>query len=134
MATVRVEHDNVALVRRGFEAFGTGDMAALAELFHPDATWHAAPTGVLTGDYRGRDAIFASFAQLHGETGGTFESVPTLMASADGRVFVHANVSGRRKGRTLSSDEVIIFTLVDGTVRDVRIYVGDHDAQVAFWS
>jgi len=41
---------NVATVRRGFQAFTDRDMATLSELFHPDAKWHSAPTGVLGGD------------------------------------------------------------------------------------
>jgi hypothetical protein len=58
MAT-QVELDNVALVRRGFELFGAGDLQALAPLFDPAAIWKSAPLGVLGGNLAGRDKIFA---------------------------------------------------------------------------
>jgi ketosteroid isomerase-like protein len=32
--------DNADLVRRGYAAFSTGDMATLSELFASDAVWH----------------------------------------------------------------------------------------------
>jgi ketosteroid isomerase-like protein len=32
--------DNASLVRRGYAAFSTGDMATLSELFADDAVWH----------------------------------------------------------------------------------------------
>jgi ketosteroid isomerase-like protein len=42
-------HPNEDLVRRGYDAFGSGDMQTLRELFHPDIVWHApATTGAWT--------------------------------------------------------------------------------------
>lgn len=134
MATTQVEQDNVALVRRGFEAFAAGDMEALGRLFAADATWHSTPAGVLTGDYTGRDAIFAMFGLLAAETNGSFRTVPGLFASAGDRVFVECVATGTRQGRTLESDDILVFTVRDGTVRDVRFYPHDHPAAVRFWS
>ncbi len=34
------EHPNIELSRRGYAAFGTGDMATLTELIADDAVWH----------------------------------------------------------------------------------------------
>jgi len=52
------EHPNAELARRGYEAFGTGDMAVLAELIAENAVWHLGGRNRLSGDYEGRDAIF----------------------------------------------------------------------------
>lgn len=134
MATTQVEQDNATLVRRGFEAFSTGDMAALDQLFHPAATWSAPPVGVLGGDQTGRDAIFAMFGTLGRETNGSFKVVPSTFASAGDQVFVRATATGTRNGKTIASDEVLIFTLADGKVRDVRFYMFDYPGNVAFWS
>ncbi len=131
---VVVEQDNLAAVRRGFEAFRDGDMAALAQLFHPDATWNVAPTGVLGGNRTGRDDIFAMFALLGAETHGSFSVVPNAFAAAGDRVFVQATARGQRNGRSIVSEEVLVFTLSQGQVRDVHLYVHDHPANVAFWS
>ena len=66
------EHPNVELTRRGYDAFATGDLAALSELLADDVTWHVRGVGPLSGDYHGRDEVFAFFGRLAEETAGTF--------------------------------------------------------------
>jgi uncharacterized protein len=133
MATTNVEQDNVASVRRGFEAFRNRDMATLTELFDQDAKWRTAPTGVLRGDRSGRDDIFAMFAQLGEETQGTFSVRPLGFAAGGDQVFVEAIATGQRNGKTLNSDEVLIFTLADGKVREVKLFTHDYPATIEFW-
>ncbi|HEV7180578.1 MAG TPA: nuclear transport factor 2 family protein [Candidatus Baltobacteraceae bacterium] len=134
MTTAQVEQSNIELVRRGFAAFAAADMAALTDLFDASASWHSSPLGVMTGHYHDRNAIFASFAQLQTETAGTFRSKPTAMAASGDKVFVQAEVTGERNGRKLQSDEVFVFTMADGRVRDVQLYHGDHPGSAAFWA
>lgn len=133
MATTNVEQENVASVRRGFEAFTNHDMATLGELFYPDAKWRTAPTGVLEGDRAGRDSIFRMFAQLGTETQGSFSVRPLGFAASGDQVFVHASATGQRNGKTLTSDEILLFTLAGGKIRDVQLFVYDYPANVAFW-
>ncbi len=130
----QTETENIALIKRGFDAFAAGDMTALAELFDPGVQWHAERVGVLTGEYDGRDALFASFAQLGQETDGTFKSKPVAFAATGDDVFVNASASGKRKGRTLEQDEALIFSVKDGRVRAVRLFTRDYKAAEAFWS
>jgi ketosteroid isomerase-like protein len=54
MATTQVEISNIAMIRRGFEAFAAGDIEAVSGLFASDATWKGAP-GILGGDLTGRE-------------------------------------------------------------------------------
>ena len=54
--------DNLSVLRDGYQAFADGDMARLGELFADEAVWHAPGQNPLSGDYRGKDAIFALFA------------------------------------------------------------------------
>jgi uncharacterized protein len=134
MATTQVEQDNVALVRRGFDAFSAGDMPALTELFAADAAWHGPTTGVLEGDHIGRDNIFKMFGQLGTETSGTFRVSAGAFAASGDRVFVQTMATGQRKGKSLESDEVLVFTLNGGKVTKIRFYLSDFQANVDFWS
>ena len=45
--------ENIALVRRGYDAFSSGDMATLGQLFAEDAVWNSPGTGVISGRERG---------------------------------------------------------------------------------
>ncbi|MGA2760974.1 MAG: nuclear transport factor 2 family protein [Candidatus Cybelea sp.] len=134
MTSSHAEIDNVDRVKKGFEAFAASDMEGLNELFDADAKWRGDPTGILAGNYDGRDAIFAMFAQVGQETGGTFRSIPSTMAASGDKVFVHCDVTGDRKGRKLKSGEVLIFTLAGGRVREVHLYQADHAQNAAFWA
>lgn len=134
MTTTQLEQDNIALVRRGFDAFARGDMATLGDLFGTEASWHIAACGVIAGNYRGRDAIFAFFAQLGGETGGTFRSEPHAIAAEKDRVFVECSLSGTRHGRSAALKTVLVFTIADGLVKNVDDYALDYRAAETFWS
>lgn len=134
MPTTDVEQENLAQVRRGFEAFGAQDMATLTQLFTEDATWRSAPTGVLGGDRTGRSDIFTMFGILGQETRGNFKVVPHTFAASGDQVFVRATATAARNGKTLESDEVLVFTLADGQVRNVQFFMHDHAANAAFWA
>jgi ketosteroid isomerase-like protein len=133
MTTAFLELDNVTLVRRGYEAFSSGDVGALKELFHEDAVWHGTPTGVLRGTYRGRAAIVDFLGQVQRETAGSFRLKPVAMASEGNRVFVQTESSARRHGQLLRSSDIAVFTIERERVVEVRAYSGDHPAAAAFW-
>jgi uncharacterized protein len=134
MTSTQVELDNIDRIRKGFEAFAASDIATLSELFDANAVWRAEPTGILAGDYDGRDAIFAMFMQMAQETTGTFRAVPTAMAASSDKVFVQVNATGERQGSTLNAGEVLVFTLADGRIREVRLYQENPSQNAEFWS
>jgi uncharacterized protein len=55
---------NVDTARSAYEAFGSGDLAALQDSFAEDAVWVTSDELPLGGEVRGRDAILANFAQI----------------------------------------------------------------------
>jgi ketosteroid isomerase-like protein len=134
MPATDVEQANIAAVRRGFEAFSSQDMATLTQLFREDATWTAEETGVIGGNRTGRNDIFTMFGQLGQETQGNFKVVPSTFAASGDDVFVRCTATGKRNGKTLDSDQVLVFTMADGHVRNVQFYMHDYPANAAFWS
>ena len=134
MTAAHVGQDNVALVKRGYEAFGTGDMAALMGMYHPDATFYTVPHDAADGTYRGRDAIFAFLGELVSASEGTFKVTPAAMAAADNRVFVLQELSGKRQGRSLQENTVMVFTIDGGLVREMREFITPQSGIEAFWA
>ena len=96
--------ENAEIVRRGYEAFNSGDMDTLTEIFDERASWHTPGRGPLAGDHQGREACFAQFGRYVRETGGTFKAtLQHLLKSDDGCVVgVHHN-SADRDGKHLWS-------------------------------
>ena len=61
--------ENVAIMRRAYEAFNTGDIDTLIEIFDESVVWHLPGRSSMANDYQGRDATLAYFGQLGQETG-----------------------------------------------------------------
>ena len=127
--------ENAELVRRGYAAFNTADMATLTELFDENAAWHTPGRGPLAGDHEGREATFAQFGQYGGQTAGTFQAtLEDVLATDDGRVVgVHHNTA-ERNGKHLDVRACVVFELKDGRVIDGREYFYDLHAWDEFWS
>jgi uncharacterized protein len=43
--------ENAAIIRRGYEAFNSGDMETLTEIFDEGAVWHTPGRSSLAGDH-----------------------------------------------------------------------------------
>jgi ketosteroid isomerase-like protein len=128
------ETQNIAAIRRGYEAFAKGDIETLKTLFAPNAIWHSVATGVLPGNYRGAQAIMEFFGRLAQETNGTVRAeLQTIAASGDHVFALHRN-TGKRKGKTVDTKSVLVFKLDKGVVTEVAEFRFDHPAEVHFWS
>ncbi len=58
------EHPNVARIKGGYAAFASGDFVALNDVFAEDLLWHEKGHNQLSGDCKGRDAVYAHFGKL----------------------------------------------------------------------
>jgi uncharacterized protein len=128
------DSQNIAVIRRGYEAFAKGDIETLKTLFAADAAWHATATGILPGNYRGVQAILEFFLRLAQESEGTLRAEPQTMAAAGDHVLVLERDTGKRKGRTLDTRSVLTFKLNKGVVTEVADFPFDHPALAEFWS
>ena len=89
---------DVDVVRALFGTFASGDLAALADLLHADATWHHHNDDRLGGMHRGADAIIAYLTESALVTAGTLHAEPQSVM-ADDAIKVDSTV--------LSLDQVI---------------------------
>jgi len=127
-------HPNEDLVRRGYAAFSTGDMATLDELFADDITWHASGRSVVSGDFEGKEAVFAYFGRLVQETGGTFRIEVHDVLANDEHVVALTTASAERQGKSLENAKgVQIFHIRDGKVTESWFHSGDQYADDAFF-
>jgi len=127
--------ENVAIMRRAYEAFNTGDIDTLTELFDESAVWHLPGRSSFAKDYQGREATLAYFGQLAEETGGTFRAeLQHLTADDEGRVVGIQRSTGDRNGKHLDVGDSIVFELKDGRITDGREHFHDLYAWDEFWA
>jgi uncharacterized protein len=128
------ELQNIDVVRRGYEAFAKGDIETLKTLFSASANWRQTEAGVLKGSYQGAPAILEFFGQLAHETQGSLRVEPQAITASGDHVFVWERFTGKRKGQTLETTEVIIFKLDKGVVAEAITFQSNYTAFAKFWS
>jgi ketosteroid isomerase-like protein len=120
-------------IHRVFDAFGGGDARALVEVIAEDAVWRVVGNASVSREYRGREEIFGLFRETRRLTGGTYLS-ELRWALADGEHAVAVyRARGRRLGRELDIDQVLLITLRDGRWQEVLALPTDPDAFESFW-
>ncbi len=118
-------HPNEDLLRRGYAAFGAGDVDAVLSLFADDIVWHSGGVNQLAGDYRGHEEVMGFFGRLMEVTGGTFrmEIHDVLAGDQHGAVLVTAH--GEREGQTLAMREVDVWHLAGGKATEFWAFPED---------
>lgn len=126
--------DNAELVQRGYAAFSAGDMATLTELFAEDAVWHAPGSSPMSGSKKGRSAILAFFGEIMtGSAGTATVTVQHVIGGDDHTIGLHRN-HAERNGNMLDQDAVLVFTIADGRVTEVKEFHEDTTRSDKFWS
>jgi ketosteroid isomerase-like protein len=114
--------ENTDVLKRGYEAFNSGDIETLTEIFADDIRWEGPNTqGVpMSGTHEGRDAVFQAFGQIN-ESFEKFRVSPDEMIEQDGTVVVLSHVEGTTKsGNEVKLPGAEIFRVSGGKATRVQ--------------
>ena len=126
--------ENVAIIRRGFEAFNKADVETLSEIIAKDCVQHMAGNNRFSGDHKGRDNILAMYGEMGELTGGTMQAVlGDVYASEHGAVALYT-ATAMRNGKSLNEKYALVFQLVDGKAVDLDDVPLDGTVNDAFWA
>jgi ketosteroid isomerase-like protein len=128
------DHPNAKLLKDGYAAFERGDMAALNELFAQDVVWHLGGNNQLSGEHKGRDAVFAAFAKSVTLSGGTFKVELHDVVANDEHAVALTRATASREGRSIDVGDVDVYHVKGGKVTEMWSFTGDQAATDAFWS
>ncbi|TET99249.1 MAG: nuclear transport factor 2 family protein [Dehalococcoidia bacterium] len=128
------EHPNVALLRRGYEAFAKGDMATLTELFSEDTVWHEPGNNPLSGEQRGREAVFAMFGRTAQLSGGTYRVELHDVLANDEHAVALSRMTGTRQGKETNSVAVQVYHMRNEKITEAWNFFQDQRAYDEFWS
>lgn len=127
------EHPNATLVRQGYDALNTGNLSFFVEHYADDVVEHQPGQNLLSGDYKGVDAVLGFYGRLAQETAGTFRAeLESVLANEQRVVSVHHSTA-QRNGKALDCRTSLIFEFRDGKVVDIDTLDEDQDAWEEFF-
>jgi ketosteroid isomerase-like protein len=126
---------NLENLRRAYKAFSAGDMATLNGLMTDDTVWHILGHNPLSGDYKGKDAVFGFFGKLMELSGGTFKlEVHDTLANDEHSIGL-VTESAERNGKKWESRAAhVVHTDSDGRTREFWAFQEDQADTDAFWA
>jgi len=133
MATTAI-HSNAQVARRAYEAFGSGDMATVRQLMTDDTVWHILGKNPLSGDKKGKDAVFSFFGQLMQLSGGTFHLDIHDVLASDQHTIVLVTEHAEKDGKKWRSNAVhVIHPDAEGRTKEFWAFQEDQRAADDFW-
>jgi uncharacterized protein len=124
--------ENATRVRKGYEAFNHGDVAALTDLFTEDIVWHFPGASKLGGDHIGRDATLSVLGGYGAASDGTLKATVVDVMASDDHVSGIAIDTASAGGKTLNVRSTVVFAMQGGKVTEAWHYVNDVLALDAF--
>jgi ketosteroid isomerase-like protein len=125
---------DAATIRAGYEAFGKGDIPAVAQLLADDIAWHIPGRSDLSGDYRGRDEVIAFFTQVAQRSEGSFRlEIHDLLASDEHVVAIVTEIA-HRGDQVLNARTTHVWHVRDGQATEFWALAADGYALDEFWS
>jgi uncharacterized protein len=99
-----------------------------------DAVWRVAGASPVSGEAHGRAAIIELFRETRRQTDGSYLSeLRWALGDGDHAVAVY-RARGKRLGRELDIDQVLLITLRDGRWQEIVAVPTDPAPFAAFWA
>ncbi|HVE64068.1 MAG TPA: nuclear transport factor 2 family protein [Mycobacteriales bacterium] len=126
---------DVATVRKGYAAFGKGDLGTLRKLFAPDVVHRVGGNSTLTGDYEGPDAVLELYGRIAEESHSTFTAdLEEVFEDRNGHVLSLHRERAERNGRQHDQRHILLFTFLGGLILSLEECAEDLKAEDAFWA
>ncbi len=125
---------NAELIRRGYDAFSRGDLAAVFRVLGEEISWHVPGRSPLSGDFSGHEQVGQFFASTMALSGGTFRiDIQDIVDHGD-QVIVLCTVAAERNGQAWSSPEVHVWRVDGDRAVAFREFQGDQQTEDEFWN
>ena len=123
--------ERLDVVRRIYDAFGSGDMDTVARLI-ARADWYEADGMPYAGHYRGAEEVFANvFANIARDVQGFSARPDELLLAGDDRVVGLGRYSGTGRAGKVDTAFAHVWTVRDGEIVKFVQYADTHQYRQA---
>jgi ketosteroid isomerase-like protein len=128
-----IDHPLAKLARTAWEAAAHGDSETLGRCCAEDMVWHASGRGLRSGSYRGLAETLDYLAAIGGAAEDFQSSFEDVLIGED-QVAVLFHVTGRRRGRELDTDFILLFRVGAAKIAEVWAIPRHQHAVDEFWA
>ena len=128
--------ENSDALKRGYEAFNSGDAQTLSELFADDVRWEGPNTeGVpMSGTHEGKDAVLQALGAI-GESFETFGVSPDEMVEQGDTIVVLSHIEAKStSGNEVKLPGVEVWRMSGGKARRVQTLIDTAEVMKALGS
>ena len=125
--------ENSDALKRGYDAFNSGDAETVAELYEDDVRWEGPDAeGVpMSGVYEGKDAVLQALGRIL-EDFEQFRVSPDELVEQGDTIVVLSHIDGRTKsGNDVKSPGVEVYRMAGGKVKRVQSLVDTAEMKAA---
>ena len=124
-----MSQENIEVVRRSFDAWNRGDLAAYLGCFDPEVEWTTTGRYVEAGTYRGHEGLLRYLGGLTAE----FDDVeihPEELVQVGDRIVATVRITGRGRasGAPVELTLAGVCSFRDGTIVRIRNYADQAEA------
>ena len=127
-------HSNNDIVAQFYTALSAGDFEAVSSLLSDDLLWHQPGKGVLSGTFKGKEAVFAHLAKMSQLSEGTFGITVDYSSENRDLVAVAVHFSLSVAGQSMAMNGIDLFRLTDGKIVEVWLFSEYIDQEEHFWN
>jgi ketosteroid isomerase-like protein len=128
-----IDDPSARIARTACEAVAHADTETLAHLCKQGVVWHVTGSGPRAADYRGLEAVLDYLRSL-GEAAEQFDLHLVAVMGGEDRAAVIFHSTGRRQGRVLDNDLVLLFRIEDQHIAEIWSVSFDERADEEFWA
>jgi ketosteroid isomerase-like protein len=128
------EHPNALLLKKVYEAYTSGDVETLGQLFAPDAVIHLPGRGRFAGSYRGLQSYMEMVGKLMEISGGTLRLERHDTTASDEHAINLERLTASRGDKRLDVQLAFVCHVRGGKVVEAWDMFSDTQAVDDFWS
>ncbi|MFH1373832.1 MAG: nuclear transport factor 2 family protein [bacterium] len=124
---------NEELIRRLYRSLADGKFDEYYQYLSDDITYYAAGDCFASGVHKGKEQLRKIGYTTFKETNGTHRVELKQIVATDSHVAVIDKWTATRKEKTIDMDNLIVYTVENGMVREIREFIGDEKIHDEFW-
>ncbi len=128
------DHRNLERARAAYEAFASGDLATVMDLFSDDIVFHVGRNDIPAGPYEGKEAVLGYLSRLMHETGGSFKTEIHDLLANDEHAVALVTTSATRDGKSYEGHAVDVLHMHDGKMTEYWSFAEDQSLVDEFWA